>query len=144
MVDECLLIGDPRFLGLSDLVLEFLNVLLDSVSLVLKRPLGLLAVAILLAEIRERPVELVNLELLCSDQSVSLFNLSLFLDHILPLRFQFDHQLFQLPFQQFVLTECIQVVNLDPGNFIADVFNLYFLFRDGFVGKLGLLQEACG
>ena len=141
LLDELDLVRDPVFLHVSGLVIDFLDLLLDVVTMVLDGANVLITITTT-SKVSTLTVETINLQCLlldpqqtCLDVLLNLLNITLF---FLELR----DQILKLLLKNFVLSCGVQVIKTNSGDFIGVVLNVNLFLRDVLVGCLGLLVEV--
>jgi len=141
LFDQLNLILDPLLLHLYGVVCALHNLLLEPLLLVLKRSVVFIAISILV-QVRILSVEAVNTVLLLRDLDMAALDLNLFLSDVALFLLEFGDELVELFLKKFVLTLCVQIIDLDSGDFVSNIFNLDFFLGNLFVDILCLLNQV--
>ena len=139
--DQLDLVGDPVFLDISCLFINFLNLLLDVVSQVFGRAHEFIAVATSL-QVGTLTVERVDLQSLLLDAEEALLDVLLNLLDIVLLFLELSFEIVELFLEDFILSGRVQVVKSNTRDFVRVVLDLNFLARDVLIGNLSLLEEV--
>ena len=98
------------------------------------------AISILFSRVCELSVQTINFELFLRNLNMTLFDQSFLVSNLSFLIFKFANKFIKLLLKKFVLALSVEVINLNTGNFVANILNLDLLLTDIFVGLLGLFE----
>jgi len=138
--DQLDLVGDPVFLHISSLLINFLDLLLDVVAQVLSGAHELIAVAASL-QVGALTVKRVDLQGLLLDTEQALLDVLLNLLDIVLLFLELSFKIVELFLEDLVLSGRVQVVKSHTRDLVRVVLDLNFLLGDVLIGNLGLLEE---
>ena len=141
LLDELDLVRDPVFLHVSGLVIDFLDLLLDVVTMVLDGANVLITITTT-SKVSTLTVETINLQCLLLDPQQTSLDVLLDLLNITLFFLELRDQILKLLLEHFVLSCGVQVIKTNSGDFIGVVLNVNLFLRDVLVGCLGLLVEV--
>lgn len=139
--DQLNLVGDPVFLDISSLFINFLNLLLDVVAQVFGGAHEFIAIATSL-QVGTLTVERVDLQGFLLDAEEALLDVFLNLLDIVLFFLELSFEIVELFLKDFILSGRVQVVKSNTRDLVRVVLNLNFLARDVLIGNLSLLEEV--
>ena len=141
LLDELDLIGDPVFLNVGGLLIDFFDLLFDVVTVVFDGADELITVASAL-QIGTLTVKPVHGERLLLDPQEARLDVLFDLLNVVLFLLKLLDQVLELLLEHLVLCRCVQVIKANSRDLIGEVFDFDLFLRDGLIGDLGLLEEV--
>jgi len=117
-----------------------LNLLLNALLSIFKRPVVFFAISILFGRICKLSVETIDLQLFLSNLNVTFFDQSLLVTYFPFLIFEFTDKFIKFLLKKLILALSIEVIDFYSGDFITNILNFNFLLAYIFISLFSLFE----